>query len=139
MSAEKNLAIVQDIYAAFARGDIASVLARISDDAGEFSVISAEKTAVPWHLNGRGKEGAVRFFETLNRAVEFRAFEPRDLAATGDHVYATLRMEMRVRATGDALELAEVMHHFTLKNGLVVRWRASEDTKHTHDAFARTR
>jgi hypothetical protein len=47
-------------------------------------------------------------------AVEFRAFEPRDLAATGGHVYATLRMGMRIRATGEPLEFAEVVHHFTL-------------------------
>jgi len=136
MSAEQNLVIVQDIYAAFARGDLAAVLAYVADDCGDFNVISAAPTRVPWHVNTRGKSGAVRFFEALLGAVEFRAFEPRELAATGDHVYATLRMVMHVRATGRALELAEVVHHFTLKNGKVIRWRATEDTKHTDAAFA---
>ena len=136
MSAEKNLAIVQDIYAAFGRGDLAAVLARISEQVGEFSVISGGPTQVPWHGDTRGKAGAVRFFEKLLGAVEFRAFEPREYAASGDHVYATLRMLMQIRATGQLLELAEVVHHFTLQDGLVVRWRATEDTKHTDAAFS---
>lgn len=135
MSAEQNLAIVQDIYAAFARGDLPAVLARISERAGDFNVISAAPTRVPWHVNTRGKAGAARFFDALLGAVEFREFEPRDYAATGAHVYATLRMVMQIRATGRLLELAEVVHHFTFEDGLVVRWRATEDTKQTDQAF----
>jgi uncharacterized protein len=136
MSAEQNLTIVQDIYAAFARGDLQAVLAYVSDDCAEFSVMSAGETRVPWHLDERGKKGAARFFDALLGAVEFRAFEPRDYAAAGDHVYATLSMRMRIRATGELLELAEVVHRFTLRDGMVVRWRASEDTFQTHRAFA---
>lgn len=137
MSAEQNLTTVQGIYAAFGQGDLQAVLAHISDDCVEFSVMSAGETRVPWHLNGRGKEGAASFFDALLGAVEFRAFEPRDYAAAGDHVYATLSMRMQIRATGELLELAEVVHRFTLRDGMVVRWRASEDTFQTHRAFAR--
>jgi ketosteroid isomerase-like protein len=137
MNAEQNLAIVRDIYAAFGRGDLQAVLARVSDDCAEFSVISAGKTQVPWHLDTRGKRGAVSFFDALLGAVEFRAFEPRDYAAAGDHVYATLSMRVQVRATGELLEFAEVVHRFTLQNGMVVRWRATEDTFHTNQAFSR--
>ena len=136
MSAEENLAIVQDIHAAFARGDLPAVLARISEDVTEFNVISSAPSHVPWHIPARGKAGAARFFEILLGTVEFRAFEPRDYAATGDHVYATLRMLMHVRASGAQLELAEVVHHFTLESGMVVRWRATEDTHHSDAAFA---
>ena len=139
MSAENNIAIVQGCYAAFARGDIAHVLAQIAEDCAEFSVISATKTAVPWHLNGRGKADAARFFEVMGKSVEYTSFEPRDYAASGDHVYATVSMQMRIRATGETVDLPEVIHHFVLKNGLVVRWRASEDTKQTHETFVRSR
>jgi ketosteroid isomerase-like protein len=69
--------------------------------------------------------------------VDHKVFEPRDFAATGDHVYSTLRMVMLIRATGKTLELPEVMHHFTFRNGKVVRCRASEDTAQTMAAFAK--
>ena len=137
MSAEQNLRIVQDMYAAFGRGDVGFVLGQIADDCDDFCVISATDTGVPWHLQGknRGKAAAARYFEALAATVDHELFEPRDFAATGEHVYATVRMRMRVRATGKAIELPEVMHHFTLRGGRVVRCRATEDTAQTRAAF----
>jgi uncharacterized protein len=115
------------------------VLEQIADECEDFSVISATQTGVPWHLQGknRGKAAAARYFEALAASVDHELFEPRDFAATGDHVYATVRLVMRVHATGKTLELPEVMHHFTFANGRVVRCRASEDTAQTQAAFAR--
>ena len=136
MSSEKNIRLVQDIYAAFVRGDIRFMTDHIAEDCGDFSIISGASTAVPWHLNGKGKSGAVRFFEAMGSTVEFTAFEPRDYASAGDHVYATLRMTLKIRATGEALELPEVIHRFTFREGKVVRWRGTEDTASTQAAFA---
>ncbi len=139
MSAEKNLRIVQDMYAAFGRGDLAYVLEQIDDDCDDFCVISAAATGVPWHFQGkaRGKAAAVRYFEALGSCVDHTAFEQRDFAATGEHVYATVRLTQLIRATGKTLEQAEVIHHFTFRNGKVVRCRVSEDTAHTMAAFAK--
>jgi uncharacterized protein len=139
MSAEKNLRIVQDMYAAFGRGDLGFVLDQIDDDCDDFCVISGTGTGVPWHLAGkaRGKAAAVGFFEALASSVDHKLFEQRDLAATGDHVYATVRLVQYIRATGKTLEQPEVMHHFTFRNGKVVRCRVSEDTALTRAAFAK--
>ena len=139
MSAEKNITFVQDMYAAFARGDIAYVLARIPDDCAEFGVIAAGPSAVPWHLESRGKAGAARFFEALGGSVEYQAFEPRDYVASGDHVYVTIYHRMKVRATGELMELKETIHHIQFKDGELARWVCSEDTKASHDVFARSR
>ena len=68
MSAEQNLAFVQNMYAAFARGDIDFVLAHIPDDCAEFGVIAAGKSKVPWHIDSRGKAGAAQFFQALGGA-----------------------------------------------------------------------
>lgn len=137
MNTQKNLAFVQDMYAAFARGDIDYVLARIPDDCAEFGVIAAGKSAVPWHIDSRGKAGAAKFFEALGSAVEYQAFEPRDYAAAGDHVYVTIYHRMKVRATGEMMELKETIHHIQFNQGKLARWACSEDTKASHDAFAR--
>jgi|HubBroStandDraft_1064217.scaffolds.fasta_scaffold176614_1 ketosteroid isomerase-like protein len=84
----------------------------------------------------RGKAAAVGFFEALASSVDHKAFEQRDFAATGEHVYATVRLVQYVRATGRTLEQPEVIHHFTLRNGKVVRCRVAEDTALTKAAFA---
>lgn len=138
MSAEQNLRIVQEMYAAFGRGDVAFVLDKIDDDCDDFCVISGTSTGVPWHLQGkgnRGKAAAAAYFEALGKNVEHTIFEPRDFAATGDHVYATLRIQMRVLANGKTIEHPEVIHHFVIRNGKVVRCRTTEDTARTMAAF----
>jgi ketosteroid isomerase-like protein len=92
-----------------------------------------------WHLDlkTRGKAAAVRYFEALASSVDHTAFEQRDFATTGDHVYATVRLVQVLRATGRTLEQPEVVHHFTFRNGKVVRCRVSEDTALTKAAFAK--
>lgn len=139
MSAEKNLRIVQDMYAAFGRGDVGFVIEQIDDACDGFGVVSAAPTGVPWHVGTttRGKAGAVRFFESLASSVDHKAFEQRDFAATGDHVYATVRLVQTIRATGHTIEQPEVVHHFTLRNGKVVRCRIFEDTAQTSAAFTK--
>ena len=138
MSAEQNLRIVQDMYAAFARGDLDFVLAQIDDECDGFGVVSATETGVPWHLSlaTKGKIAAVRYFEALASTVDHKAFEQRDFAATGDHVYATVRLVQLIRATGRTFEQSEVVHHFTFRNGRVVRCRVLEDTAATKAALA---
>jgi len=138
MSAEKNLRIVQDMYAAFGRGDVGFVLEQIDDDCNGFGVVSATATGVPWHVstNVKGKAGAIRYFESL-APVDHKVFEQGDFAAMGDHVYATVRLVQYIRATGKTLEQPEVVHHFTFKNGRVIRCRVLEDTAATKAAFAK--
>jgi ketosteroid isomerase-like protein len=138
MSAEKNLRIVQDMYAAFGRGDLGFVLDQIDDECDGFGVVSAAPTGVPWHLDlkTKGRAGAVKYFEALASCVDHERFEQRDFAAMGDHVYATVRLVQRIRATGATIDQPEVVHHFTFKNGKVVRCRVLEDTAATRAAFA---
>jgi ketosteroid isomerase-like protein len=139
MSAQQNLAFVQNMYAAFARGDVDYCLANIPDDCAEFGVIAAGKSAVPWHIDSRGREGAAKFFAALGGAVEYEVFEPRDYAASADHVYVTIYHRMKVRATGETMELKETVHHIQFANGKLARWVCTEDTKASHDVFARSR
>lgn len=54
MSAEKNLRLVQDMYAAFGRGDVQFVLEQIDDDCDGWGVVSSLKHSnVPWHKVAR--------------------------------------------------------------------------------------
>jgi ketosteroid isomerase-like protein len=132
----QNLQIIQDCYAAFGRGDIAFVLDMFADELTDFGVISETPTGVPWHFRARDKAGVVRYFEMLGGALETRGFAATDLAAAGDHVYATVRQSVVVRANGKPLDLT-LIHRFTLRDGKIVAWRGSEDTAATRDAAGR--
>ena len=59
----------------------------------------------------------------------------RDLAASGEWVYATLTQEWKVRATGKVLSMRDGVHRFRIKNGKVVEWRGFEDTALTCEAL----
>ena len=87
-------------------------------------------------LGLKGKAGAARFFEALGSTVEHERFEQRDFAATGEHVYVTTRIVQVVRSTGRRIEQDEVVHHWTFRDGKVVRLRILEDTALTAAAFA---
>ena len=46
---------------------------------------------------------------------------------------------MKVRATCEPMQLAETIHHIQFKDGKLRRWVCSEDTKASHEVFARAR
>jgi hypothetical protein len=78
----------------------------------------------------------MKYFEALASSVDHEVFEQRDFAATGAHVYATVRLVQKIRATGARIEQREVVHHFTFgENGKVVRCRILEDTALTDAAW----
>ena len=70
-----NLQIVQALFAAFGRGDLASVLAALSDDI-EWSVTGPREVA--YAGTWRGREQVTQFFQTLGASVEMLQFEPRE-------------------------------------------------------------
>lgn len=124
---DKNIAIVQQIYQAFGRGDVPGILEHIADDMRGFGVVS-ESTEVPWHLQITRKADVPKFFQALAAECEFSRFEPRDFAVGGDHVYCTVSYDVKLRRNGTTLAIDNTMHRFTLKNGRVVEWRGTEDT-----------
>lgn len=132
---DSNIQVVQKIYAAFGRGDVAGILEFIADDLRAFSVVSESAKDVPWHLQITSKRDVPKFFEALAKEVEFTRFEPRDFAAGGDHVYATMSYDTTVRRNGKKLSFEHGMHRFTFKNGRVVEWHGTEDTAKTLDAL----
>lgn len=113
--------VVQQIYAAFSRGDVPAVMEHISDDLRHFGIVS-ELQLVPWHIPITKKKDVPRFVGALAEAAEFTRFEPRDLATGGDDVYCTISLDARYKHNGKRITQDSVMHHFTFRNGKVVEW-----------------
>lgn len=62
-----NVQTVQEIYAAFGRGDIPAILDRLADDVAfdPWAGNAGQSAGVPWLLERRGRDGAIEFFEVV--------------------------------------------------------------------------
>jgi ketosteroid isomerase-like protein len=122
MSAEKNIQIIKDAYAAFSRGDLPSVFAAFDHGIQWImpgnSVLAGERN---------GKEEVAEFFRTLSERWDMLAFEPLEFIGSGDRVVAFGRYEMRSRQTGRTTASHWAMA-WTFRDGKAIRFQEYTDT-----------
>lgn len=117
---------VQEIYAAFGRGDVAAILERLDPNI-EWEY-DASPTEVPWLQPRHGRTGATEFFTSLGE-IEIHRFEPKAILAEGNLVVVLVDFEATARKAGIRIEELDEVHiwHFG-DNGLVTRFRHRADT-----------
>lgn len=118
---------VQQIYAAFGRGDVPAILARLAPDVEwEYETFP---NPVPWLQPLQGRDSVPRFFEVLAAQVEFQSFLPRELLAQGQTVVTLLDLEATVRSTGKRVVERDEVHIWRFNDqGFVQRFRHRADT-----------
>jgi ketosteroid isomerase-like protein len=124
MSAE-NIRIIQSIYAAFGKGDVAGVLTHVAEDTQWDFDVSA--SPVPWHQPVTRKDEVPRFLAAFVENVELAAFEPKLFIHSDDHVVAHIHIAYKVRRSGKPVDMDQ-LHWWTLRDGKVTRLRHFEDT-----------
>ena len=122
-----NVALMKQLYEAFGRGDVPTVLAAM--DAG---VEWYEAEGNPWSP-GRPFVGPQQVVEGVLERIgaEFDGFEvrPSRFLGAGDTVIMEGRYRARShRATGKSLD-AEVVHVWDLRDGKIVRFHQYVDTR----------
>ena len=120
-----NIETIRATYAAFNRGDIAGVLKNL-DESIVFTTPGS--TAVPMAGTRRGIEEVRRFFEDLERRMEFTVFDVRELLAQGNRVVALVHYEGRDRKTGRGF-IADSAMLWTIGNGKAIRFQEYTDTE----------
>jgi ketosteroid isomerase-like protein len=127
-----NIAFVQSLYAAFGRGDIATVINGLAAD-------------VDWTVNGRSKDypllgnwegpaGVQKFFQGVAEHQEVIEFSPKEFFASEDHVFALGHYAWTIRKTGRKVA-SDWVHIFTVRNGKVVKLQEFTDTAQFADAY----
>jgi len=124
MSEQDNERVVQEMYAAFGRGDVPGVLDTLADDI-EWRI--AGPSELPFAGVHRGRDEVAKFFETFGRASEFEVFEPREYFSRGDKVVVLGHERQRVKATGQVVETEWAMV-FTLSAGKIAWFHNFVDT-----------
>lgn len=126
MSSIENVAAVQAIYAAFGKGDLATIQARSAPDTKwDFN---GGRPEVPWHKPVASRAQVAEFLGAFGQSNEVQRFEPREFISSGPHVIVEVKLQYRVRATGRVVS-EDQLHWWTFgPDGLVSRLRHFEDT-----------
>jgi uncharacterized protein len=121
--AEQSVQIVEDVYAAFARGDVPGVLAAMADD-----IEWHEAEGMPYGGIHRGGAAVARnVFGPITTDIRDFAVTPIELIPSGDTVAVVARYTGTGNSTGKELDL-EVVHVWDVRDGKVVRFRQFPDT-----------
>ena len=122
-----NLRTVRDIYEAFGRGDVPTILSRLAETVEwEYGATSLE---VPWLQARRGREGAAAFFSSL-AALDFKKFTPKTFLEGSGVVVVLLDVEFIVKATGKSVAEEDQVHLWNFdEHGQVSRFRHRVDTQ----------
>jgi ketosteroid isomerase-like protein len=133
MSAEDNVQVARDAYAAFARGDVAGAMLCVADDV-EW-VFYPMISGLPGAGTFRSKQAVQEWFDTLRRGIEYSRLEPYEFISEGDKVVVLIRLEATLRHNGRGFT-EEVTHVLTVRDGAITRFKAFTDMG-GHAAFCR--
>jgi ketosteroid isomerase-like protein len=127
-----NVLLVKGLYAAFKRGDIATIANALTEDAN-------------WQVHGRqkdfptigrwtGPKGAQEFFARVGEHLETTEFAPQEFHPAGHKVFVLGHYGWTVRKTGKAIS-ADWCHVFTVKDGKVSEFHEFTDTASFAEAY----
>ncbi|MCX6625458.1 MAG: nuclear transport factor 2 family protein [Acidobacteria bacterium] len=121
---QSNISLVEQMYAAYAKADVAAILSFLADDV----VWSAPDVApIRWGGTRHGHQETIGFFEGLNEQLSDPVLEVTETLANDDSVATFGRFEATIRHTGRRVG-SEVAHYFRFRDGKVVEFRDYLDT-----------
>ena len=132
MTEQENVQAIQELYAAFHRGDFAAFLNTLADEVEWF--VPGPQQILPWAGLRKGREQGAQFFAEFAQTAETQQFEPRDFIAQGERVVVLGYRRDYVKATGRSFE-SEWVQEFSLRAGKIVSFRGYIDTAAIVAAF----
>ncbi len=120
-----NLTAIQEIYAAFGRGDVPGILQHLAEDV-EWEY--GGSTEVPWLETRHGRNGAAEFFAAL-AALEISHFRVKLVLEGPGVVVVLVDLEATVEATGRPIREEDEVHIWYFNDqAQVTRFRHRVDT-----------
>lgn len=128
------LETVQGVYAAFGRGDLPALIALLHPEVDwSVTVTAPGGDLVPMLRNGIGPAAVERYFSGVAQ-LEIHVFDVGRMVVDGDVVLVEVHVEATHRGSCRSLVTDEV-HHWVVRDGLVVRYRPYADTAALIEAF----
>ncbi len=126
-----SIALVQEVYAAFARRDVEAILTRLTPD-----VVWSEPEN-PFNPTAGTRHGHAGFLEWVRagrEAEEILLLEPRRFLVDGDAVAVVGHMRCRAKPTGKIYE-SDFVHVVTVRAGMIAGFQEFFDTYAAAEAF----
>jgi ketosteroid isomerase-like protein len=127
----ENADFIHSLYGAFAKGDIATILAALTPDV---DWVCEGPASVPFCGKFRGPDQVSKFFETLATTQSDHRLKIEETYAAGDQVFAITRYSCVVNVTGKKVD-SRGIHVFTVKNGKVARFLEVFDSAAAVEAY----
>jgi ketosteroid isomerase-like protein len=128
-----NLKTIQELYDSFTRGDIPSILAKLSDRV-EWEY-GASSTNVPWLQRRQGPEEVAGFFSSLQE-FQLNKFDIKQLFEGDGVVVVLIDVDFTVKSTGRRVIEEDEIHVWRFdEEGKIVRYRHGVDTYKHHLAY----
>ena len=129
MSERENLKVVEQIYAAFGKGDVPAILAKLADTVDWDYAYRAAPNPIPWLQPRLGVGGAAEFFKSVQANLEIHRFAVSALAQGPGVVVALFDIEATIKRTGKRIVEQDQAHIWRFNEaGKVVRFRHCADT-----------
>ncbi len=135
MSAQENVQIVQQMFAALGQGDLNAALDNFAEDVDFRSPVTRVKSAeISWATPRHSREEVAAFFIEVHEKVRLERMEVSEITAEGDRVVVEGKNRGIVNSNGRAYEHDWVML-FTLRDGKIIRNWHYYDTADIAAAF----
>jgi ketosteroid isomerase-like protein len=132
MSAADNTKVIQTMYEAFGRGDVAAILEMLTDDVDWASDTSSSKA--PWYGVRHGKDAVASFFQAFGSTMEVEDFTPITFSTNDDSVLTVVHCRAKARTTGKYIDM-NLYHYFRFQGDRVCFYRGTEDSVQTEAAL----
>jgi hypothetical protein len=127
-----NVTLVQALYAAFGRGEIATIVGAMAPDGTWESV--GRPSDFPAFGPRKGQKAVQEFFDIVGRELTFSEFSPKEFYTSGDKVFVIGHYKMTVSKTGKPIA-SDWIHVFTFGDGKVTSFREFTDTAQAAEAY----
>ncbi len=119
--------MIQDLYAAFGRGDVKTILSHLADNVDwDNSRLAARE--LPWNGNFTGKTQVAGFFKAVGDNLDLPVFNPHTFIEGGNHVAVLLRVEGRIKKNGAGIANDSVQVWTFNSQGQIAAYRHYNDT-----------
>lgn len=125
MNEQDNIGIIRKLYAAFAVGDVQTIMDHVADDAGW---VEYGSPMVPYMGARSGKAEILEFFQAMAGSTRGGSILAEHFLADGDMVVMVGRFRATVQSTGSKID-APIVHVFTMSGGKIARWEGFSDTE----------
>ncbi len=109
MSVETNVRMINELFEAFSRGDVETLLAALTDDVDWQGPVSDHADSLPWAGRRRGREQVADYFRQFAATSDWHPMDDLTFTAADDRVVVEGLNRNTARATGRPYEHRWVM------------------------------